>query len=278
MSWTLLQPRHSAARAITLRSERQGNGSYRAVLVVRAALLGESLAWLAPKAKVSALLGSDEHAGMLRLEPGGPLLLREDRGVGRLMLPLPGEVVHGETCEPIWEEEEGAVVLALPLWCGVEPAEPVDLLGSAETVSMAEASPDPDPEPEPVLAVSPPSPTAAGASIEEVWTAERLAYVAAHAWDPVRDIQDALLDMEGPYIALGALKEKVAEALAKTPAPAASASALAEHADYATIYQWAAARGLASSRGGMDLEKVNKKRRDLGLVPFEMVPRAGRAA
>lgn len=37
---------------------------------------------------------------------------------------------------------------------------------------------------------------------------------------------------------------------------------------YSTAFAWAGERGLASTRGGMDIEAVNRKRRELGLPPF----------
>lgn len=45
-------------------------------------------------------------------------------------------------------------------------------------------------------------------------------------------------------------------------------------ADYGTIMAWAGQRGLASVRDGMDIDKVNAKRRELGLAPFVMRGRA----
>jgi hypothetical protein len=54
------------------------------------------------------------------------------------------------------------------------------------------------------------------------------------------------------------------------PAPSSADSAFVE-ANYATVFAWAGQRGLATTREGFELDRVNAKRIELGLAPFRIV-------
>ena len=135
------------------------------------------------------------------------------------------------------------------------------------------------------------------------FAAPRAAVVTAAAATPARDADAAA----GSVPAIGAIGRDLASAPAvlanpaippvpalRGPAPGAPMRSAAEvmvealkaearpcpgdpvPASYASVLRWAGERGLGSERDGFDLVRVNRKRVELGLPPFELAVKQGR--
>lgn len=161
MSWTELAPppapdkgkRHGAVTATV--SPGGGRFRQRLTLTVRPALLDGGLAWWREGAGgVAVLRGHGEHAGMLRVTPGGPHALRllggqakHKRPVG-LLLMVPGMPTDGH--KPLVLEHDhgdGWLEVVLPDWArsGVVPVQSANGFAPAKPprVSIMDRVPDP---------------------------------------------------------------------------------------------------------------------------------------
>jgi len=149
MSWADLAPPKGRGgangAAEILLSMTDGSGRYTAgcVLLIRTHMMEDAPAWLRVGALISVAMGSGDHAGHLRITPGGPFLLA--RGTGRAregtlklrLAPLPGVqiVPHPPSrCGCDWSD--GWLELELPAWARPAPAPP-------KHVPLSERVPDP---------------------------------------------------------------------------------------------------------------------------------------
>lgn len=276
MTWLTILPRVRPLSPVTMVAEPQGRGRFRPVVRFRPEL-DPALSWLAAGDTVDAMLGRGEHTGFLRIERSGLLTLRREGKGLRLTLPMTLKL-HGEPEVPEWKAGDGWLEVEMASWCSgadVELLEPVaDELAAEEMPAVAPtlaviAAPEPDP-----VAVIEPSAEAvpvepAEPESGEMWTPARVSYFDAHkAKGSPRELQAGLLVLPGAYISVAEVKTRLSLA----------PSATVERASYNTAFAWAAGRGLATARDGMELDRVNRKRRELGLLPFEIVPSHGKAA
>ncbi len=114
------------ARApVTLTLSRGGKQTQRLAIAVRVALLpAAELAWWRHEAAVAVAEGSGEHAGKLRVAPGGPWQLTKRRmQKGRvyapqLLIPAPAGVPpNGMPPQDVqWETDGDALIVTLPNW------------------------------------------------------------------------------------------------------------------------------------------------------------------
>jgi hypothetical protein len=271
MTWNPIQPRRPPSAPVTFIAERQHRGPPRPVLRLRPDL-DPALAWIKARAPVKALLGAGEHVGMLRIERGGDrqgrrrgeLAFRSDRTALRLIVPL-ALVAEGAPERPDWTAGDGWLEVELPVWCA----------GAAAVIVEAPEDTAPDAQPEPQEAPAPaPAPSPSADPDIALWTPQRLAVI--EHWDgagPVAALQAALQDLPGAYVTVAAIKawfKDTGHDDQAKPAPV-------QRATRETILAWAGQRGLASVRDGMDLDRVNAKRVELGQLPFEVLPPGARA-
>ena len=115
------------------------------------------------------------------------------------------------------------------------------------------------------------APGAAPASAAEQprWTEERNALLTLRyrAGDEMRDILPRLNALPGPAISFGQMRAIIVYRKLKR-GDAAPAAAASPTTDDATIRHWAAARGLCNGGEPIDIERINRKRTELGLAAF----------
>lgn len=125
MTWDPVQPRPCAlptpAAATLSVSAAAWRGRRRMTLTLRLEHLDRAPAWCRPGGRVSAEAGTGEHAGMLRLTPGGPFRFRGgDNWVRNAVLSLPApENAPPAGCKqaPVPARVlENAIEITLPAW------------------------------------------------------------------------------------------------------------------------------------------------------------------
>lgn len=137
MSWADLAPpkpsggRVAAAEASLSMMDGKGRWTAGHILIVRPNVMEEAPDWLVAGRTVSVAIGAGEHAGSVRITPGGPFILA--KGVGKAkegtvklrLAPLPGVAIatHPATpCECEWTD--AWVEVALPAWTKPAPPAP----------------------------------------------------------------------------------------------------------------------------------------------------------
>ncbi len=139
MSWEALAPRgsrvagrHQPAVTLSVSKASTRQGQKMLVNVYAERLEAGMLPWWKPGAAVEAQIGAGEHAGLVRIAPGGPFRLSAFKGRRRIdgtprpcglhVSQLAGMPADGLSRVPAWWEIVGnALVVTLP-WSGVKGA------------------------------------------------------------------------------------------------------------------------------------------------------------
>lgn len=137
MSWADLAPpkpsgsRVAAAEASLSMMDGKGRWTAGHILILRADVMEEAPAWLKAGNTVSVAIGAGEHAGAVRITPGGPFILAKgagkakDRTVKLRLAPLPGVAVETRPATPCpCEWADGWVEVTLPAWTQPAPPKP----------------------------------------------------------------------------------------------------------------------------------------------------------
>lgn len=157
MTWTPFTPPASATigkapppPVSMSATEGKGNHKPRIYLSVRAPSAAE-IGWWTAGAAVSVAIGDGEHAGMMRVTPGGLFALRSSGGKDPkkaavlLVLPLLPGVVRGlqPSTGVQWDYAEDWLEVTLPTWCA--PPEQVPSAPATRQPFRGVGSTAPDP-------------------------------------------------------------------------------------------------------------------------------------
>lgn len=137
MSWADLTPpkpsgsRVAAAEAALSMMDGKGRWTAGHILLVRPDVMDQPPAWLKVGGMVSVAIGGGEHAGSIRITPGGPFILSKSVGKAKAgtvklrLAPLPGVAVEtrpATPCQCDWQD--GWVEVTLPAWAKPAPPKP----------------------------------------------------------------------------------------------------------------------------------------------------------
>jgi hypothetical protein len=280
MSWVdvvPLQPKNKEARnaavtvSLTNRStkHRAADAPRWLFITVRPHLLDGGLPFWTLGAPMHVRIGEGEHAGQMRIDPGGPH--RITRLGGRLApctlsLAAPAWIQPGTHApEPVEHDwNDGWLELKLPAWAQQTAAAPAPDSKRQVPVQPIPTSPPPPP---------PPAPTAPAPEDNPVkkWTPERRALLCARWALPTREIVNLANRLPGPPLNG---TDIAAYGLSSLDLPLRGSLPVQEPlaaAPYAEIRDWSAHASVGIVYDGSNIAAVNRRREAAGLRPFVQI-------